>query len=176
MKKYILLIFIISIISCKNDKTNIQKEVKLVDIPKSIKQLIFNNDLRKVQGMAILDSLEFKGSYIKSTNRVIYEKSANIEYKANEVFKIEFAPKTKDSLILDSYLIGKDSVLRLQSRIRNEKYVISDTYGILFFGENRRFLRLNEIMNVAKAKKLYTEKDSLFYGYVIPKLDTLSIR
>lgn len=177
IKKTILLLIalIFVLISCDKGKgrKNIGRNLSCEEVSKSTKQLLFDNELRRENGVTTVDSLKFDEGCLKN-NRITFDKFSTTNLNSNEIFKIEF--NLRDSLILDSYLIGKDSVMRMQSRLKKGKYLKDDLAVILITSNSNRLLLLDEILTISSRKKIYNEKDSLFYGLRINRYPPAQLR
>ncbi len=124
-----------------------------------VRKIVFNNDERLKYGIPVLDSLNFSKGRLKKYD-FIFERDTII---FNRINKISF--DTKLGIILDYYYIGNDSVLRIQTRIKEGVYQ-KELQALLLYGQNKaRFPDFQELEDICIKNKLFSKKDSLFYGY-----------
>lgn len=157
---YLLLSLSLLAISCKKKPQKVLP--KEVDITLKeyydAKKIVFNNEERSKQGIPAIDSLPFTKELFEE-KRITFE---NDRIDLKKIFKVEF--NREDNLVLDSYYIGKDSILRIQTKVEEGKYQ-DQLFALLFYGEyGARFLTLEELEELNSKKGLFSKKDTLFYG------------
>ncbi len=168
---YTLLCINLCFLSCKKENKNQLKENKKdYNIPKSTKDFVFNNELRTIHGMPKIDSSRFIGYYSNESKKSItFERKTINKSSSNKINKLFFKPYinnkyAKDTILISYYNIGIDSVLSIQSRIQNKKYLFNNMAVKIIIKDTVKYILYDEIMDIAKKKGLLKEGDTLFYG------------
>jgi len=171
--------FLLLIISCKEDNKTIKKEVKRLSSNQieSITNRIFNIEARIKSAMPILNIEDFK--IVKANKEeIIYKKDDSLSI--GKVFMVEY--DMEHSLVLESFRLKDDYILRLQKKLLDTLYEKKQLYPILFGTNSGKLLNFLELEDLCKECNLPSKQDTVFYGYklehgvfVVNKSENLTI-
>ncbi len=161
----ISLLFLV-IYSCKKEEKIDKKKHEIFNdqVLEEISYKVFNPNARRIRAMSLINESQFKITS-KNRDRVEYLKEDSLIEA--EIFKIEFNPKY--NLVLESYRLKDGYVLRLQSKLKDSVYEKKHLFPLLLSPNSGKLLNFIEFEDLCKEYKLFTNKDTLFYGYKLDK-------
>ena len=161
-------LLIVVVILLNNRKQNeyeldndVAEDYKISKELEESKHILFDNKKRIRNSMPPLDSLAFNfTNFRKGDSSYLF---SSIKSKKNTVFQTRYSPKNK--MVHDYFLLGNDSVFRIQRQYMDNEYTNSLTVGALITSEKSKLIiRGEDVIKFAKEHKLVSDTSTYFYG------------